>query len=278
MLGVCACSGHSALPVDPGATAPAGPWRLVWDDEFNGTALDRDRWNVENLSTFGDGNHELACLMDRPENLLVTHGALVLRARAEDVPVECGTGDYRFPYGRSFTSAMVSTKDLESWTYGRFEVRLKLPTTPGTSQGLWPAVWMRPDDGQLGEIDVVEAVGSGADLTESSQVHQTIHHDTLGSRPKEQSTWTFPTGHASDGFHVYAVEWVKGAITWSVDGQVTFRRTTATTPWLNAVFARPFFLRLNLAVGGDWPGSPNRATRFPGDLVVDYVRVYQQRR
>ncbi len=279
----------TARPAPPSAAAPAsspprasgapGPpgWRLVWSDEFGGTTVDTSRWRIEDHSTYGDGNNELACLMNRPENLRVSGGVLHLIARREATPIQCGSSDARFPAGRGYTSAHLSTKGIADWTYGRFEVRARLPTAAGTSKGLWPAFWLRPTAGGLGELDVLEAIGGDPSATgESTRVHQTIWYDYTGSHPREAASVTVPNGPPSASFHVYAAEWEPGSIRWYIDGQLTYSRTTATTPWLDEAFRAPFHLRLNLAVGGSWPGSPTSATVLPVGYDVDYVRVYQR--
>lgn len=263
----------STRPVTTPSTpaSPAG-WRLVWSDEFDGALATTD-WAVDNLSTFGDGNSELACLMNRPANVVTTGGALTLRARRETAPLACGTNDSRFPGGRSYSSGLVRTK--QTWTYGRFEIRAKLPVAPGTSKGLWPGFWLRPAGGGTGELDILEAIGSTGSGNTANQIHQTIWYDYVGTHPKE--TFTATTGFdASAGWHTYAAEWEPGVIRWYVDGRLTYTRTTSTTPWLSSAFSKPFFVRLNLSVGGSWPGSPDAATAFPADYSIDYLRVYQR--
>lgn len=255
---------------------PTGPWRLVWSDEFNGSSLNPSNWVAENSSTYGDGGGAVSCQFDRPENLSVGDGVLKLTAQREASPVRCGANDSRFPAGRSYTSAHISTKGLHEWKYGRFELRAKLPTQAGTSKGMWPAFWLRPTAGGTGEIDVVEAVGSAAGTQESNQVHETLWYDYVHTHPKQARAYTFPSGEPSDGMHTYATDWSPTRISWYVDGRLVFQCTSKTTSWLKSTFDKPFYLRLNLAVGGDWPGDPTAATQFPSSLVVDYVRVYQR--
>jgi beta-glucanase (GH16 family) len=270
-------SSSPAPPAEPAPTAappvpaPAG-WTLAWSDEFDGP-VDAARWTVDHLSTYGDGNNELACLMNRPENVFTSAGVLTIRARREASPVACGSADSRFPNGRAYSSAMMRTK--ASWTYGRFEMRAKLPTAAETSKGLWPAFWMRPTAGGSGELDILEAIGSGAGGNTAKRIHQTIWYDYSGTYPKE--TYTAATAFdPSGGFHTYAVEWDPGQIRWSIDGVTTWTRTTSSTSWLEPAFSKPFFIRLNMAVGGSWPGSPDADTAFPADYQVDYVRVYER--
>jgi beta-glucanase (GH16 family) len=267
--GLTAGVGHNSA--GPG---PARP-RLVWSDEFDGTRLNPAKWTIENESTFGDGNGEVACLMNRPQNVSVRDGVLSLRARREPTPLPCGE-DPRFPGGRQYSSAMISTRDRAAWHTGIFVVRAKLPTGAG-SQGLWPAFWMRPQsaaDG-TGEIDGFEAVGSPAGGgTETGLVHQTVWSAGAGS-PKRSHTVRVPGGGPSAAFHTYAVRWTEDSITWSVDGRVTFTCDRTTAPWLADALRGKFFLRLNLAVGGSWPGPPNAATVLPQSMQIDWVRVYQ---
>lgn len=260
----------------PSASAPSG-WKLAWSDEFNDTAIDRNAWTVENNSTYGDGNKELACLMDRPENIKESGGVLTIAARKESSPITCGSHDSRFPNGRSYTSAMMHTKNKMDFEYGRFEIRAKMPTTPGTSKGLWPAFWMRPTDGNLGELDILEVVGTGKNnASEANRVSQTIHYDYVPTYPQQANVYKLPSGNYADGFHDFAVEWQPGSIKWYVDGALTYTRTTNTTSWIDEAFSGDFFLRLNMAVGGSWPGSPDADTAFPAQYQVDYVRVYQR--
>jgi len=261
-------------PTNP--TAPAG-WKLAWSDEFNGTSIDKTIWNVDNLSTYGDGNQELACLMDRPENVKTANGLLTITARKEAAPIQCGTRDSRFPNGRSYTSAMLSTKNKVDFEYGRFEISAKTPLTQGISKGLWPAFWMRPTTGGIGELDILEAIGTGkADPFSANRLVHTIHYDYVGTYPQEAKDYTLPTGTTADGFHNYAVEWAPGSIKWYVDGALSYERNLSTTSWIDRAFVTSFYLRLNMAVGGNWPGSPDADTAFPATYQVDYVRVYQR--
>lgn len=270
-----ALAGASSTAAGPVPAERPG-WRLVWADEFQGSGLDRTSWDVEDRSTFGEANLELACLMDRPENVRVADGVLSLVAVREDEPVPCGRSDRRFPAGRDHTSAMVSTKGLREWQYGRFEVRARLPTAPGTSRGLWPAFWLRPTAGGEGELDVLEALGSGPGDAEWNRVHHTVWFDYERTHPPQAHTHTFPDGGPSDGMHTYAAEWEPGVIRWYVDGVLTHQRDRTTTPWLDEAFDEPFFIRLNLAVGGRWPGSPDGDTALPAAFEIDHVRVYQR--
>ena len=253
-------------------------WQLAWSDDFHGSALDRSKWKAEDHSTFGEGNLELACLMSRSKNVEVAGGMLTLRAARESPPVICGDNDPRFPAGRSYTSAMLSTQGKAAWHQGRFEIRAKLPLAAGKSKGLWPAFWMRPAHGPGdGELDIMEAVGTADSRdSEARSVHQTVWYDGKNTYAK-QSTTALVEGGPASGFHTYAAEWLPGVMRWYIDGKLTFERDRASAPWLDEAFAGEFFLRLNLAVGGRWPGSPNADTGLPAEMVVDWVKVYQWR-
>lgn len=253
------------------------PWQLVWSDEFSGTTLDRNVWNVENNSTYGNGNKELACQMDRPENVKVAYGHLTIRARKEATPIKCGLNDTRFPNGRLYTSGMLHTRNKVSFQYGRFEIRAKVPTKQGISKGLWPAYWMRPATGGIGEIDSLEMVGTGkSDAYSANRVSETLHYDYVGTYPQQSHQYKLPAGNFADGYHVYAVEWAPGSIKWTVDGVLAYTRTISTTSWLDEAFVGNFYLRLNMAVGGTWPGSPDADTVFPASYQIDYVRVLRR--
>jgi beta-glucanase (GH16 family) len=253
-------------------------WRLAWSDDFNGSTLDRSKWNPEDHSTFGDGNKELACLMSRRANVEVAGGMLTLRAIREKTPRICGDNDSRFPNGRPYTSAMLSTEGKASWHQGRFEIRAKLPLAAGQSKGLWPAFWMRPASGSGdGELDIMEAIGtSDPQDPEAGSVHHTLWYDGKGTYPKQSKVAPVQSGPAS-GFHTYAAEWQAGVVRWYVDGQLSFERDSSTAPWIDEAFAGQFYIRLNMAVGGTFPGSPNADTALPADMVVDWVRVFQWR-
>ncbi len=242
-------------------------WKLVWSDEFDGPELDFTKWSVEE-NAHGGGNNELQYYLDRPENVRVDDGHLILEAHQG----KFGQSGVE----REFTSGRIRTKRRASWTYGRFEIRAKLPT----GQGIWPAAWLLPDDDRYGgwaasgEIDIVELVGHEPDT-----VHGTIHHG--GEWPDNQHTGTpfkLDEGTFADDFHTFAVEWEKGGIRWYVDDQLfqTLTEWTSTSAEFPAPFDQPFHLILNLAVGGNWPGAPDESTDFPQRMTVDYVRVYQR--
>jgi beta-glucanase (GH16 family) len=266
--------GPAPAPEQP--TSPALPgWDLAWADEFNDTVIDPAKWTVYDNSTFGDGNLALACLMEG--NVVESGGTLTIRADKLPAPKVCNANDKRFPEGRSYTSGFLETKKKASFTYGRFEVRFTAPMDAGRSKGLWPAFWLRPTDGTVGELDVMEIIGTdAAKKADAGKIVHTLHYDYDGTHPKQGSSYRLPSGSWDSDFHTAAVEWEPGVIRWYIDGVLTYQRTPATTPWLTEAFSRPFYLRLNMAVGGSWPGSPDAETKFPADFVVDYVRVYQR--
>ena len=255
---------------NPLAPPTSNGWTLVWSDEFNGpdgSSVDRTKWVVE---TGGDGwgNQELEYYTDRSENVSVHDGNLVIRALPEK---------YTGPDGvkRNYTSARLKTFGKFSQTYGRFEARIKIPY----GQGMWPAFWMLGDDidkvgwPACGEIDIMENIGK-----EPAIIHGSIHGPGyVGSTGLEAPYALSGKQRFADGFHTFAIEWDTESISFYVDKDLYVRRTRADLqPAWKWVFDKPFFLILNLAVGGDWPGNPDETTVFPQTMLVDYVRVYQR--
>ncbi|AGL19977.1 glycoside hydrolase family protein [Actinoplanes sp. N902-109] len=242
------------------AARPAGGWRLVWGDEFDGTALDRSRWNLR------DGEHrdvDLGCNVADPRNTFVGGGILTLRARRGTTT--CGSQT------REFSQSYLDTMGKGSWTYGRFEIRARAPGTAGASTGLWPAFWLRPDDGGNGEIDVTELPGGPG---WSDKATAAIFWDY--TPVKQDVRVALPGGGVpGDGWHTYVTEWTRRQLRWYIDGKLVWTRDPQTTPWFDRAFHKPYNLRLNFQVGG-WLGAPGPATTFPADFLVDYVRVYQR--
>ena len=247
-------------------TAPAG-WKMVWSDEFNGKELDFNKWSVEENGN-GGGNNELQYYVDRPENVRVEDGCLVIEARKE----KYAAGGLE----KNFTSGRIRTKRHASWTYGRYEIRAKLPT----GRGVWPALWMLPEKEKYGgwaasgEIDIMEMLGQ-----EPDKVYGTLHYG--GSWPKNVHTgepFKLEKGTFADDFHIFALEWEKGEIRWYVDGKLyqTQKKWNSDGAAFPAPFDQPFFFVINLAVGGGWPGPPDDKTVFPQKLLVDYVRVFEK--
>jgi beta-glucanase (GH16 family) len=270
-------------------------WALVWSDEFDGNAVDPANWDFEIGNGFFDyrthtwvpgwGNEELQYYTRNPDNIFVRDSLLHIRALKESL------------HGCGYTSARIKTRrrdgtPLFTKQYGRFEIRAKVPH----GKGLWPALWLLPQDDAYGpwaasgEIDIMEIVG-----TRPSEYLGTIHFgSTYPKRELVTHVHKLAGGSTVGEFHVYAVDWEPGEIRWSVDGVVWARQAfwwscskqrtgfglvarcaADLNPW-PAPFDKPFYLVMNVAVGGNFPGAPNAATQFPADLVVDYVRVYDK--
>jgi beta-glucanase (GH16 family) len=249
------------------------PLAISWQDEFNQTAGTRPssaRWNFDLGGEPSWGNEEWQYYTNRRENAS-TDGAgnLVISARKERLP---GMANCR--YGTcDITSARITTKAKFDQAYGRFEARIKVPD----GQGLWPAFWLMgnniddvgwPDNG---EIDIMEIIGK-----EPGTLYGTVHGPGYHSENGPGGETSLPAGQKwADAFHTYSVEWSPTQILWKVDGRQYHRVTPADIPpGADWVFDHEFYLLLNLAVGGVWPGPPNAGTRFPAKLLVDYVRVY----
>jgi beta-glucanase (GH16 family) len=246
-----------------GAPPPPPPppsWRLVWQDEFDGPNIDESKWVYE-VRGPGWVNNELQNYTNRRwENARIENGALVIEARRDF-------------FGGEYSSARLKTAGRASWTYGRVEARLQVPTGYGT----WPAFWMMPDNQSrgwpaCGEIDVMEHVGY-----DENRIHSTTHSLRYNWRsPSQRTASTFVPG-ATGGFHVYAVEWYPDRIEAFVDGVRYFTSPNDGGGDDSWPFNKNFHIILNLAVGGDWGGArgvdPNI---WPKRMTVDYVRVYQR--
>jgi beta-glucanase (GH16 family) len=253
-------------------SAPRTP---VWADEFEGPAGSRPdptKWRYD-VGASGWGNNEWQNYTDRTANAALDGaGHLDLIARREQLPdAHCEFGPC------DITSARLVTQGVFAQRYGRFEARIKLPT----GVGMWPAFWMLGDptspqcagDADCGEIDIVEALGS----KEPERVWGSAHGPGYSGVEGLTREHLLPGGRAfADDYHVYAVDWAPERLTFSVDGVVYQIRTPADVPGKRWVFDHPYYLLLNLAVGGDWPGPPDAGTPFPIRMSVDYVRVYHQ--
>ena len=267
----CGCSADRLpIPTAPPPPSPAG-WTLVWSDEFSGpdgSAPDPSKWTYDTGGK-GWGNTELECYTNRLQNAQINGGNLVITAQQENAPFVCSDGSTN-----SYTSARLKTQGLFSQAYGRFEARIKV----SAGQGMWPAFWMLGKDittagwPTCGEIDIMENIG-----TEPGTVHGSLHGPSTTTRTSDAtSIFTLPAGQAfADDFHLFAVEWERGVVRFYVDSNLYATFTESQWPaggtW---VFDHSFFIILNVAVGGNWPGSPDSSTVFPRHLLVDYVRVY----
>jgi beta-glucanase (GH16 family) len=251
------------------APASAGPGVVTWSDEFNGAAgtpPDAGRWRYD-VGGGGWGNSELQYYTTSTAN--AAHdgaGNLVITARREN------PGNYSCWYGScQYTSARLLTAGTFTQTYGRFEARIKIPR----GQGMWPAFWMLGADigtnpwPNNGEIDIMENVGF-----EPSTVHGTLHGPGYSGANGVGGQTSLPGGQAlADAFHTYTVDWAPDSVTWYLDGVQYSRKTPADLGGDRWVFDHPFFMIMNVAVGGTWPGSPDGSTVFPQRMLIDYVRV-----
>ena len=276
------CSENKAPETTPSTTteatttapAPTTPtpdidgYKLLWSDEFDGTELNLDNWTRE-VREVGWTNNELQEYRDSEENVFVKDGNLVLKAIKTDKDGK--------PY---YTSGKVNSQNKRDFQYGKVVVRAKVPE----GQGLWPAIWMMPKDesfyGQwpkCGEIDIMEVLGNDTSLS-----YSTIHYGE--PHAEQQGTLTALNGTYSSDFHTYSVEWEPGEMRFYTD----FMLVLTVNDWFTAVqgqdekeypapFNQPFFVQMNLAVGGNWPGNPDETTDFDkAEFLIDYVRVYQK--
>ena len=246
---------------------PGGALRLVWSDEFNAAKLDPQDWYFESgdgsqYGIPGWGNKELQWYL--PDSAELRNGTLVITARKESQS------------GKSYTSARINTRDRFAFRHGRIEARIRMPK----GQGLWPAFWLLPQDNAYGtwaasgEIDIVEATNPGA--TGGNTIYGTLHYG--GQFPNNVLSGE-QYGVATDvtaDFHTYVLEWDQAEIRWYVDSILFAVRNTwfTTAAPFPAPFDQRFYILLNLAVGGNFPGPPDASTVFPVTMEVDYVRVY----
>ena len=251
----------------PGSLDYSG-YNLKWQDEFDGASLNRDDWNVE-LHEPGWVNAELQEYVDSDENIYLKDGKLEIK------PIQKKNADGTY----SYTSGRITTQNKHDYTYGLFEARVKVPA----GKGYLPAFWMMPTDENLygqwprcGEIDIAEVMGH-----ETNKAYNTIHY---GNPHKEnQGTRVLEEGSFSDEYHTFALEWKPGELIWYIDGVENFRTSdwysttegqgTVTYP---APFDQPFYVILNLAVGGSWVGYPDDATFESQNYSVDYVKIWQK--
>jgi beta-glucanase (GH16 family) len=232
-------------------SAKAG-WRITFQDEFDGKALDLSRWNPSD--PWGhERNHELQAYITNAFE--VKDGTLRICAEKKEA--------YYSGKQRAYTSGMMTTYKKFDQEYGRFEIRCRVPN----GKGMWPAFWLLPEPlGWPPEIDVLETLGH-----EPSKVHMT-HHFQIEQDGKRQhksdgGSWSGPD--FSTGFHEFAVEWSPERIVWFVDGTERFRSE-------KSIPRGKMYMLVNLAIGGDWPGAPDEHTQMPAAFEVDYVRVYER--
>ena len=247
-------------------TLPQREWELVWSDDFTGTAgtsPDNAKWSFDiGTGINGWGNSELQYYTNRPSNAQKDgSGNLVITARSESYA------------GSGFTSVRIKTKNLFEQSYGRFEARIKTPTGPG----LWPAFWMLGSNidatpwPQCGEIDIMEQRGQEPFIT-----HGSVHGPGYSGANAKTKAYALANGRFDTDYHIYAIEWGENYIDYFVDNFLYQRITPddVTGQW---VYDHPFFIILNVAVGGNFVGFPTTGTPFPQSMYVDYVRVYKEK-
>ena len=239
--------------------------QIVWQDEFEQTSLDLQKWSFQTgdgcdmgQDLCGWGNNELQWY--QAENTSLEGGVLKITAKRESQG------------GRSYTSSRMNTKNKGDWTFGRFEASIKLPI----GQGIWPAFWMLPTDEvyggwpQSGEIDIMELIGQDPNIA-----HGTIHFGSPWPNNRSSTnTYELFNEVFNDDFHQFAIEWEANEIRWYVDDYLYSTKRRSDTSPFRWPFDRDFHFLLNVAVGGNWPGPPDGSTQFPQTMEVDYVRVY----
>ena len=241
-------------------TISAQNYRLVWSDEFDGTSINSSNWTHETGWNNGWGNHELEYYTARPENSFIENGKLVIVAKKENYS------------GKNYTSARMKTQGKFSFKYGKIEALMKLPY----GKGMWRAFWMLGDNissvgwPKGGELDIMEMLGVGAN---DRKVYGTADWDNHGQQASAGGNKSLTFGKFADGFNIFAVTWDATTIRWYLNGYNYY--TLDTSPSGLSAFRKKFFIILNVAVGGDWPGNPDGSTVFPQRMEVDYVRVYQ---
>ena len=250
-------------PMHRPTTAPA------WFDEFGGKKLDRRKWSFDtSRNKEGWYNGELQYYAaDRPENLRVENGLLVIEAR-KDADAIRRKADYG---GQKYSAAKITTQGKAAWTYGFYEIRAKVPCAYGT----WPAIWMLPDGNygwpRGGEIDILEHVGSLPNV-----VHANLHTGLFNHSIQTGRGAQLPNSGACTGFHRYQLDWRPDSITIGMDDRAYMRvdndQPGGEGPW---PFDKPFYMILNLAIGGDWAAPKGMDDSiFPQRFEVDYVRVW----
>lgn len=237
-------------------------YTLVWQDEFNGTTLSSDWTHEIGTGNNGWGNNELQYY--KAENTEVKDGYLVITAKRE-------------PFnGQQYTSSRIITSGKQSFKYGRIDIRAVLPQ----GKGMWPALWMLGDSfwnqgwPNCGEIDIMEMVGGDRPTEGDDFVHGTIHWDNNNQYAKTGGSNQLSNGIFADEFHVFSIIWDDTEIRWYRD-DIKYYEVDITSSAMSE-FHQNFFFIFNVAVGGNWPGSPNATTQFPQFMAVDYVRVFQK--
>ena len=264
ILGLSSCNTASKIQENSNID-----YTLVWSDEFNGTSINTNNWSYQ-VEPAGRFNNEWQAYTNSSENAYIENGNMVIEAKYNGKGLSQG----------NFTSARMITQGKQNFKYGKISARIKVPY----GQGVWPAFWMLGSNIKennpsgtvnwpyCGEIDIMEKVGGGI---KEKELHGTIHfwEDT-------KNKWTYIGGkttapnNLSDDFHTYEIEWDETKIIWKLDGTEYHRQDIRNADYNE--FRNNFYILLNLAVGGDWPGAPNSTTTFPQKMLIDWVRVYQK--
>lgn len=270
IISILSCNKHSAQRttpapptiVDKGYNSPANydGYRLVWSDEFSGKEIDQNSWVFETgRGGNGWGNNELQYYTR--ENAETSQGYLVITARKEQLN------------GAAYTSSRMITKGKKDFRFGRIDIRARIPQ----GQGIWPALWMLGANVDTigwplsGEIDIMEVVGH-----EANKVYGTMHWGSDSGHHRSKGLWNIlSSGKYSDEFHVYSLLWKENEIRVMVDDREYFKLTKNDVDPDPYPFNKPHYLLFNVAVGGNWPGSPDATTVFPQQMIVDYVRVFE---
>lgn len=239
-----------------------GGWTKIWADEFDGPNINSNYWTHE-LGNHGWGNQELQNYTDSPDNSFISDGKLIIEAKEEN------------SNGSNYSSARMITADKFEFAFGRVDVRAKLPE----GQGIWPAIWMLGanffDSGwpSCGEIDIMELVGHQPNI-----VHGTAHWGIDNDNHKYSGSSKVLGGGEkySEKFHVFSIIWEPNLIRFLVDDDPYFTITPGSMQGQPYPFNQEFFFIVNIAVGGQWPGSPDASTQFPQQMIIDYMRVFQQ--
>jgi beta-glucanase (GH16 family) len=231
-------------------------YTLVWSDSFTNNNINTNNWFFESgTGNSGWGNNELQYYTNRADNATIINGNLAIIAKKE------------MYQNSDYTSARMITKNLQQFQYGKIEARIKLPQT----KGVWPAFWMLGSNidavswPKCGEIDILEHVNT------ETLIHGTIHWDNGGHVQSGSST-----NCNVSNYHIYGIEWTADSIKWMLDNSVYYKYSIKNNVNNTGAFHKPFFLLLNMAVGGNWPGSPNAGSVFPDTMIVDYVNVFQK--
>ncbi len=242
ILGLLSISYHSSAQ-----------WEMIWNDEFNNSILDNSKW-INDVGGNGWGNNEAQFYTAGSANLTMNNGFATITAKAQQL----GSNQY--------TSAKIISKNLFDVKYGKIEGRMKCPM----GKGLWPAFWMLGSNidtvswPQCGEIDIMEHINN------EPKIHGTAHWNNVGHQYLGGIINTDPTL-----FHTYSIVWDANSIKWYMDDQLYYILNISNNTNGTEEFHKKFYLILNLAVGGNWPGYPDASTVFPAEFVIDYIRVYK---